>query len=216
VVSENFVIDVWSDVICPFCYLGTRQLADALEHFEHRDEVVLRQRAFELDRHTPLHLERSLAELVAQKYSMPVDRVHDMHARMEGEARELGMEWSFDTARPTNSFDAHRVIALGSSQGLGNEMAERLFRAYFSEGQLISDHERLNALATEVGVEGAEDLWSNDSFGDEVRADESAAEELGITGVPCLLLDGKFMVVGARGAHEILDVLRRAWARRAA
>jgi predicted DsbA family dithiol-disulfide isomerase len=215
-VSENFVVDVWSDVVCPFCYLGTRQLADALVHFEHRDDVVIRQRAFELDRNTPLHLERSLAELVAQKYSMPVERVHDMHARMEGEARELGMEWSFDTALPTNSFDAHRVIALGSSQGLGSETAERLFRAYFSEGDLISDRERLSALALDVGVQGADALWSSVDFIEEVRADENAAEELGITGVPCLLLDEKFMVVGARGSHEILDVLRRAWARRAA
>jgi predicted DsbA family dithiol-disulfide isomerase len=215
-VSETFVIDVWSDVVCPFCYLGTRQLADALVHFEHRDHVVIRQRAFELDRNTPAHLERSLAELVAQKYSMPVERVHDMHARMEGEARELGMEWSFETARPTNSFDAHRVIALGSSQGRGSETAERLFRAYFSDGQLISDREVLSALALDVGVQGTDALWSSDDFIDEVRADENAAEELGITGVPCLLLDGKFMVVGARGSHEILDVLRRAWARRAA
>ena len=214
--SESFVIDVWSDVVCPFCYLGTRRLADALVHFEHHDDVIIRQRAFELDRNTPLHFERSLSELVAQKYSMPVERVHDMHARMEGEARELGMEWSFDTARPTNSFDAHRLIALGSSQGLGSETAQRLFRAYFSEGQLISDRECLGALAVEVGVEGADALWSSDAFVDEVRADENAAEELGITGVPCLLLDGKFMVVGARDTHEILDVLRRAWARRVA
>ncbi len=214
--SPNFVIDVWSDVVCPFCYLGTRQLADALTHFEHRDEVDIRHRAFELDRNAPLHSERSLAELIAQKYSMSAERVHDMHARMESEARDSGIEWSFDTAQPTNSFDAHRVIALGSSQGLGDEIAQRLFRAYFSEGQLISDHQCLNELALEVGIIGCDALWSSTLFIEEVRADENVAEDLGITGVPSLLLDEKFMVVGARGAHEILDVLRRAWARRAA
>ncbi|MEO9180594.1 MAG: DsbA family oxidoreductase [Acidimicrobiales bacterium] len=214
--NGNFVVDVWSDVVCPFCYLGTRQLADALTHFEHRNEVIIRHRAFELDRNTPLHSERSLTELIARKYSMPVERVHEMHARIEGEARELGMEWSFDTVQPTNSFDAHRVIALGSSQGLGDEIAQRLFRAYFSEGQVISDHQCLAELSLEVGITGVDELWSSEVFVKEVRADENAAEELGITGVPCLLLDGKFMVVGARGAHEILDVLRRAWARSAA
>ncbi len=213
--SESFVIDVWADVVCPFCYLATRQLAEALGHFEHRDDVVLRPRAFELDRSAPLHFERSLAELVAQKYSMPVERVHDMHARMEGEARELGMEWSFDAVRPTNSFDAHRLIALGSSQDRGHETAERLFRAYFCEGRLISDRDTLTELARDVGLDGADELWLGDGFAKEVRSDEEAAEELGITGVPCLLLDEKFMVVGARGAHEILEVLRRAWARRA-
>lgn len=214
-VNENLLIEIWSDVVCPFCYLGSRQVTDALNHFEHRDKVVIHRRAFELDRNTPVHSERSLVELVAQKYSMPVERVHNMHARIEDEARELGMEWFMDAAQPTNSFDAHRVIALGSRQGLGSEIAERLFRAYFCDGQLISDHQCLNALALEVGITGVDELWSSEVCTEEVRADENAAEELGITGVPCLLLDGKFMVVGARGTDEILDVLRRAWDRRA-
>jgi predicted DsbA family dithiol-disulfide isomerase len=214
--TEPFVIDIWSDVVCPFCYLGTRQLAEALSHFEHRDDVELRHRAFELDPSAKLHYDASLEELVAEKYSMPVSSVQTMHVRMQGEARQLGMEWSLATAQPTNTFDAHRVIALATTQGLGDEMSERLFRAYFSEGELISDHGRLSELADDVGVTGADRVWEGDAFADDVRADEVAAQELGITGVPCLLLDGKFMVVGAQGAHQILDVLRRAWSRRAA
>ncbi len=214
--SETFVIDIWSDVVCPFCYLGTRQLSDALSRFEHRDSVELRHRAFELDPRSKQHYEASLEELVAQKYSMPVSSVQTMHARMQGEARELGMEWALDRAQPTNTFDAHRVIALATTQGLGSEASERLFRGYFCDGELLSDHDRLNDLAGEVGVTGVPALWESDAFVAEVRADELAAEELGITGVPCLLLDGKFMVVGAQGSHQILDVLRRAWSRRAA
>jgi predicted DsbA family dithiol-disulfide isomerase len=214
--NEPFVIDIWSDVVCPFCYLGTRQLAEALSHFEHRDSVELRHRAFELDPSAKLHYDASLEELVAQKYSMPVSSVQTMHVRMQGEARELGMEWSLGTARPTNTFDAHRVIALASTQGLAGQMSERLFRAYFCEGELISNHERLDELADEIGVTGARELWKGDAFTADVRADETAAQELGITGVPCLLLDGKFMVVGAQGSHQILDVLRRAWSRRTA
>jgi predicted DsbA family dithiol-disulfide isomerase len=215
-VSEPFVIDIWSDVVCPFCYLGTRQLAEALSHFEHRDHVELRHRAFELDPSAKLHYDASLEELVAQKYSMPVASVQTMHVRMQGEARQLGMEWSLATAQPTNTFDAHRVIALASTQGLSDAMSERLFRAYFCDGELLSDHERLSELARDVGVTGADALWNGDAFAADVRADEAAAQELGITGVPCLLLDGKFMVVGAQGSHQILDVLRRAWSRRAA
>jgi predicted DsbA family dithiol-disulfide isomerase len=126
------------------------------------------------------------------------------------------MTWSMKEARPTNTFDAHRVIALSVTQNLDQVMSERLFRAYFCEGQLVSDHVVLTALANEVGVVGAEELWSSDAFSSAVRADEDDARELGISGVPSLLLDEKFMVVGAQGADQILDVLQRAWARRAA
>jgi predicted DsbA family dithiol-disulfide isomerase len=139
-----------------------------------------------------------------------------MHDRLLSNARAFDMTWSLDTAQPTNTFDAHRVIALASSQGLGEAMSERLFRAYFSEGDLISDHARLSALAGEVGVSDVDALWEGDAFSDEVRADELAAQELGISGVPAFLVDAKFMVSGAQGTDQILDVLRRAWARRAA
>jgi predicted DsbA family dithiol-disulfide isomerase len=213
---ESLVIDVWSDVVCPFCYLGRRQLAEAIAQFEHRGDVTLRQRAFELDPRAKLAYDRPLAELVAAKYAIPVAQVHTMHERLEGQARELGMTWSFATAKPTNTFDAHRVIALASTQGRGDEASERLFRAYFSEGELVSDHQRLSVLAGDVGVRDVDGLWESDAFVEVVRADEATAEELGITGVPCFVIDSKFMVTGAQGVEHILDVLRRAWARRAA
>jgi predicted DsbA family dithiol-disulfide isomerase len=215
-VSDDFIIDLWSDVVCPFCYLGTRQLAVALDHFEHRESVRIRHRAFELDPHAKLAYDKPLAVLVAAKYGTSVSRIHAMHERLENDARELGMTWSFETAQPTNTFDAHRVIALAATQGLGDQASERLFRAHFCEGELISDHQRLRELAEEVGVNGVDDMWGNDAFADAVRADEAAAQELGISGVPSLLLDSKFMVTGAQGAEQILDVLQRAWARRAA
>ena len=214
--SETFVIDIWSDVVCPFCYLGSRQLTAALERFEHREDVTLRHRAFELDPRAQFAYDRPLAELVAAKYAMPVAQVHTMHERLENNAHALGMTWSLDTAKPTNTFDAHRVIALASSQGLGDEASERLFRAYFCEGELVSDHQRLSGLAGEVGVSDVDGLWESNAFAVEVRADEAAAQELGVTGVPCFLMDSKFMVSGAQGTEQILDVLQRAWARRAA
>ena len=214
--KKDFVIDVWSDILCPFCYLGTRQLAGALEHFEHRERVTIRHRAFELDPHAKLAYDRPLAELVATKYGTSVSRIHVMHERLERDARELGMEWSLETAQPTNTFDAHRVIALASSLGRGSEASERLFRAYFCEGELISDRSRLSQLAEEVGVNGADTLWESDAFAGAVRADEAAAQELGISGVPSLLIDSRFMVTGAQGSEQILDVVQRAWARRTA
>src|ERR1700691_2961661 len=125
--TETFVIDVWSDVVCPFCYLGSRQLDQALDRFEHREQVTVRQRAFELDPHAKLAYDRPLAELVAAKYAIPVSQVHTMHDRLLASAEALGMTWSLDAAQPTNTFDAHRVIALASNQGLGEEMSQRLF-----------------------------------------------------------------------------------------
>ena len=210
---DSFVIDVWSDVVCPFCYLGSRQLSAALETFEHRDEVVVRHRAFELDPRTPAVIGQSLEELVAKKYQIPVERSRELHHQLEEQARTYGMTWSFASAQATNSFDAHRLIALSSTQGLGEPMSQRLFSAYFSEGLLISDRDVLNSLAREVGVEGAPDLWTSGAFVDEVRADETEAAELGISGVPAMLMDHKFMVLGAQGADKIADVLQRAWQR---
>jgi predicted DsbA family dithiol-disulfide isomerase len=212
--SETLVIDVWSDVVCPFCYLGARQLAQALEGFVHRNEVVLRHRAFELDPHAALHYDLTLNELLAKKYGMPLERAESLNEKLESDAMALGMTWSMNQARPTNTFDAHRLIALASTQGLGGAMGERLFRAYFSEGRLLSDSTTLTALGTGVGVSGIDELWRSDAFAREVRNDETQAHELGITGVPTLLLDEKFMVVGAQGSTKILDALTRAWNRR--
>jgi predicted DsbA family dithiol-disulfide isomerase len=215
-VAARFSIDIWSDVVCPFCYLGSRQLALAIESFEHRDDVVVNHHAFELDPHTPLTLDTSLAQLVADKYAMPVEQAETLHLRLESQAHELGMTWSMASARPTNTFDAHRLIALATTQGLGDEMSERLFAAYFSEGLLVSDHDTLSRLASDVGVTDVSSLWATDAFSMDVRADESAAQDLGVTGVPAILIDNKFMVLGAQGVDKIADVLRRAWERRAA
>ncbi len=212
-VSPALVIDVWSDVVCPFCYLGSRQLEVALQGFEHRDEVTIRQRAFELDPNAAPNYDLTLDELLAAKYGMPLERARSLNQRMQNDAAALGMTWSMDRARPSNTFDAHRVIALASTQGLQEQMSQRLFLAYFSEGQLLSDRDTLETLANEIGLNGADELWHGDEFSQDVRADELRAQELGISGVPTFLLDEKFMVVGAQGPDKILDALTRAWER---
>ena len=215
-VTETFFVDLWSDVVCPFCYLGTRMFTSALGAFEHREHVVVRHRAFELDPRAPTSYDLSLDELIAAKYEVPVERAHAMNERLEAQASSMGMAWSLRDAQPTNTFDAHRLIALAQSQGVGDAMSERLFRAYFSEGRQLSDHETLAALAGEAGVVGVDELWRADGYALDVRRDEGTAQELGISGVPTLLVDEKFMIVGAQGADAMLDVLRRAWARRRA
>ena len=213
--TTPFFIDIWSDVVCPFCYLGTRQLSEALALFEHRDQVVTRPHAFELDPHAPINYDVSLPELLAQKYGTSVEHARAANERLEAQARTLGMTWSLANARPTNTFDAHRLIALATSQDLGEPMVQRLFHAYFSQGLLLSDREVLNGLASEVGVAGAEGLWNDDRFAVDVRSDELRAQELGVSGVPSMLIDNRVMVVGAQGTEKILEGLERAWQRRA-
>jgi len=211
--ATTLSIDVWSDVVCPFCYLGSRQLELALADFAHADAVVVNHHAFELDAHARSDYDVSLAELVARKYGISVERSHELHANLTAQAKSLGAAMSFDLAKPTNTFDAHRLIALSATQGKSDVMSERLFRAYFGEGLLVSDHDQLNTLAEEVGVLDAPLLWETEAFASDVRADERSAEELGITGVPAFLVDNKFMVLGAQGAEKIVDVLDRAWAK---
>ena len=188
----------------------------ALENFEHRDDVVVRHRAFELDPGATSDPGVALPELLAKKYSMPVEKARSLNERLEHEAADLGMNWKLANARPGNTFDAHRLIALAASQNKSAEMNERLFRAYFSEGLLLSDHGVLESLAGDIGILDTSSLWVSPLFVDEVRHDENQAGELGISGVPSLLIDGKFMVVGAQGSDQLLSVLQRAWARRTA
>lgn len=214
--GESFDIDVWSDVVCPFCYLGSRQLHQALKLFAHGDEVVVHHHAFELDPHARLTYEGSLDEMLAAKYSVSLERARELNQRLERQAAELGMSWSLQTAQPTNTFDAHRLIALSATQDKSDVMSERLFRAYFCDGLLISDHELLSELAEEVGVSDAPLLWETEAFANDVRADEASAERLGISGVPAFLIDNAYMVPGAQGAEKIADVLQRAWDRQRA
>jgi len=212
--DDVFFVDLWSDVVCPFCYLGARQLADALDQFSHRGAVVVRRHAFELDPRAPVTASTPLAEGLAAKYDMTLEQAHSLNRRLEGEAKALGMTWALDIAKPSSTFDAHRLIALANTQGLADEMSERLFHAYFSEGAVLGDCATLEVLAHEVGVADSGRLWSSDEFASSVRSDEVTARELGISGVPSLVLDGKFRAVGAQGTSYFLEVLKRAWSRR--
>jgi predicted DsbA family dithiol-disulfide isomerase len=204
-------VDIWSDVVCPFFYLGFQQFHEALESFEHREEVTIRHHAFELDPRASAPYSGTLNELLATKYSLPLERAAELNQRVEHSATELGLTWALDRARPTNTFDAHRVIALAAEQGRQEPMLERLFRAYFSDGLLVSDPETLTHLATEVGVEGADEVVRGHDFEESVRRDEALAAERGITGVPALIFDERIHVSGARGTDVMLLALRDAW-----
>jgi predicted DsbA family dithiol-disulfide isomerase len=210
----SFFVDVWGDVVCPFCYLGSRQLDIALARFEHADDIDVRHHAFELDPHAARDFGGTLDQMLADKYGLPLERAAALNGRVEESARALGMTWSLDRARPTNTFDAHRVIALAATHGLAQPMLNRLSRAYFSDGLLISDHPTLSSLAAEVGVPGVPEMLRGTDFTDIVRHDENLAARIGITGVPAFVIDGQHRVSGAQGADALYDALVTAWSTR--
>ncbi|MDH2903645.1 MAG: DsbA family oxidoreductase [Actinomycetota bacterium] len=194
--------------------MGFRQFQDALARFEHSSAVVVRHHAFELDAHAPLVYPGSLDEMLAAKYAVTVAQASELNGRVRDTARQLGMTWSLDLVRPANTFDAHRVIAHAATQQRQDAMIERLFRAYFSDGYLISDRETLSTIALEAGVVETDRMLASNEFVEVVRHDEHLASKIGITGVPAYIFDGHLFVSGAQGSDAMLDAMHTAWAER--
>jgi predicted DsbA family dithiol-disulfide isomerase len=208
-------IDVWSDVACPWCYVGKRRLEAALMQFPHRQAVSVVWRAFELDTSAPRELDssKSYAERIGSKYGVPTSEAQGMIDRMVSVAAADGLEFRFDKIRPGNTFDAHRVIHFAYESGKQDEMKERLLRAYMTEGESIGDREVLIRLATEVGLDGSavRALLASEAHQDAVRSDEEEARKLDIRGVPFFVIDAKYAVSGAQSADVLLGALERAW-----
>ena len=193
-------VEIWSDIACPWCAVGKRRFEAALEQFEHRDDVTVTFRSFELDPDAPPVRAGSTAEHLAEKYGTSLEQALAMNDRMTETAAGDGLEFRFDIARAGNTFDAHRLVHLAAAHGLQDDMKERLMRAYLTEGELISDSETLARLAAEVGLPGDEvkELLATERFAEEVRDDERAAMSLGIHAVPFFVID---RALGASGAH---------------
>ncbi len=208
-------IDIWSDIACPWCYVGKRRLEAALARFAHRDAVAIRWHSFQLDPSAPRVQDESVpyAARLARKYRVAVDQAQAMIDRMAQTAAAEGIEMRFDRVRPGNTFDAHRLLHLAAARGAQGALKERLMRAYFTEGEAIGEAEALVRLAAEVGIEPdeAQSVLAGDGYADDVRADLARAAELGIHGVPFFVLANRFAVEGAQPADTMLHVLERAW-----
>lgn len=209
-------IDIWTDIVCPFCYLGRAHLEAALAGFEHRDEVELAWHSFELDRNAAAVSEGSLIDLVATKYGASREQMVTQHESMAAAARELGLEFNWQAAKPGNTFDAHRLVHLAAERGLDGAAHERLMRAYFAEGRAIGDRETLADVATEIGLDRDEVVAAleSDDYGNHVRSDEATATMLGITGVPFFVFDRKYGVSGAQPVDVLAQALETAWSTR--
>jgi predicted DsbA family dithiol-disulfide isomerase len=211
-------VEIWSDIACPWCYIGKRRFEAALARFEHRGDVHVTWRSFELDPAAPRERAGNRTARIAQKYGISVARAREIETQMTDAAAGEGLEFRLDIARSGATFDAHRIVHLARVHGLQDAMKERLLRAYFIEGELVGDQETLAALAVEVGL--AEDevrqTLASDRYAAEVRDDERTAAQFGIGAVPTFVVD---RALGASGAHPpdaLLQLLREGWARRAA
>jgi predicted DsbA family dithiol-disulfide isomerase len=205
-------VEIWSDVVCPWCYIGKRRFEAAVADFPHDVQVVWR--SFELDPGAPAVRDHAAAEHLASKYGMSVEQAQSSHAQMTELAAREGLEYHFETARGGNSFDAHRLIHLAAAHGKQAEAQERVMRAYFTEGVAIGDREQLVALAADLGLDPdeARSVLESDAYADAVREDEHLAQRIGIHGVPFFVLGRRYGVSGAQPADVLVQALEKACA----
>ncbi len=207
-------VEIWSDVACPWCYIGKRRFESALAHFAHREQVEVTWRSYQLDPGAPRDPGQTVNEILAQKYGVHLSQATAMNERVSAIAAQEGLEYHLGQAKYGNTFDAHRLIHLAATHGLQQEAEERLFQAYFTEGRALGDAETLVQLVSEIGI-GADEaraVLGSDAYADEVRADEQRARAFGIGGVPFFAVDERYGVSGAQPTELFGEVLERAWA----
>jgi predicted DsbA family dithiol-disulfide isomerase len=205
-------IEIWSDVVCPWCYIGKRRLEAALAEFPHADQVEVVWRSFQLDPSAPDTPVETVAEHLGRKYGGGADGGRQMIDRVEAVAAEEGMIWRHHESLRVGTVDAHRLLhAAGELRG---DLKEALLRAYFVEAANVADHETLTRIATEVGLDEVtvKEVLTSDRYADEVEADLRQAVSYGATGVPFFVIDQKYGISGAQPVDTFRQVLDRAWA----
>jgi predicted DsbA family dithiol-disulfide isomerase len=208
-------VDIWSDVVCPWCYVGKARFEKALSGFPHRDEVEVVYRSFELDPAYPKDQHETALAMLSKKYGMPEPQARAAEARIAGLAQAEGL--GFDSNRPVgNTFDLHRVIHLGRAKGAARELLTALNQAYFAQARQVFDRDVIIGIATAAGLDSGAvtEVLDGDAYADAVRQDEQEARELGISGVPFFAIDMALGVSGAQPTETFTTALDQAWTRR--
>ena len=206
-------IEIWSDIVCPFCYIGKRRLENALAKFPHADNVEIHWRSFELDAQAKPEPGVSLYKRLAAKYGNTEEWARQMSANMAQSAAELGLAFDFDRAVGANTLHAHRLVHLAERHGKQDAAKERFFKAYLEEGEDLNDFATLTRLAVELGLPAAEvaQVLNSTEFEQNVRRDEYEARQIGVRGVPYFVFDDKYAVSGAQPAELFQEVLEKVW-----
>lgn len=211
--NRSLRLDVWSDFACPWCYIGKRRLEGALERFEHADDVEVVWRSYQLDPRIPRGTRQPDHEYLAEKLTGTVERAKALTRNVTKVAAADGLAYDYDNTVSVNTFDAHRFAHLAMAHGSGDQMHERLFSARLVTAEAINDPEVLTRIAVEVGVPEADarQAAAGDAYAEDVRRDIAQASEIGATGVPFVVFDGRYAVSGAQPVEAFLSTLRKAY-----
>ena len=211
--NSPITVDVWSDVMCPFCLMGDRNLELALEEFSHRDDVKITYHSYQLMPDYPENSPLPSAEAVAKQKGMPVEQFKQMNDGVAQRGAEVGLDYNFDQALTVNSRRAHRLSHFAEQQGVQHELMQNLFKAYFTDGKNVEDREVLADLAAEVGLDRDEALakMDNEELDHAVQADINQASQIGVQGVPFFVFNNKYAVSGAQPQQVFQQALETVW-----
>jgi predicted DsbA family dithiol-disulfide isomerase len=207
------VVEIWSDVMCPFCYIGKRKFEKALESFPHKDKLKIEWKSFQLDPGIVTDPKTNIHEFLADRKGWTLEHAKEMNDHVSGLAAQVGLTFNFDKAVVANSFDAHRFSHLAKKHGLQDAAEEKLFRAYFTEGKNTADHTTLIQLGKEIGLDPAEvkQVLESNAYAEGVQKDIYESRQVGARGVPFFVLDRKYAVSGAQESATFLQALTKAY-----
>ena len=211
--ENKLKIQIWSDIMCPFCYIGKRRLENAIDQFGHQDAVEIEWKSFQLDPNFIASEGDNLAEHLAEKYRKDQEWALESLKNTAQTAANSGLEFHFEKVIMANSFNAHRLLHLAKQQQLGSELKELLFKAYFTDGKDVNDTETLKELAIKAGLKAQtiDSVLTSDAFDKEVQQDILGAQQIGVQGVPFFVFDNKYAVSGAQYEQTFLNVLEKVW-----
>ncbi|MFY0483297.1 DsbA family oxidoreductase [Flavobacterium sp. PLA-1-15] len=206
-------VEIWSDVMCPFCYIGKRNIETALAQFPEANNIEIEWKSFQLDPNLPAVATDSHEEYLAKRKGFPAEQVKGMMEQVTNTARQAGLDFNLEQSVIVNSFNAHRLIQFAKSKNLGNEAEEKLFKTYFTDGKDIANLETLTEIGKEIGLDPNEisEAFTNDQYAENVHQDIDEAQAIGVTGVPFFVFDRKYAVSGAQPSHTFLQALEKSY-----
>lgn len=211
--ENQLKIQIWSDVMCPFCYIGKRKIEEAITQFENKDSIEIEWKSFELDPSFVPKPSETIADHLAEKYGRDTDWAQSMLENTTQTAKTNGLDFHFEKAILANSLNAHRLQHLAKKHNLSNELEELLFKAYFTEGKNVNDWITLQEIGQKAGlhIDEIKQLIDTDIYTKEVRQDQQDAQNIGVTGVPFFVFDNKYAVSGAQPTEVFLKTLEKTW-----
>lgn len=212
-INDKLKIEIWSDVVCPFCYIGKRKFEAALADFKHAPELEIIWKSYQLSPEMKTIPGKSIHQYLSDHKRISLSEATAMNNQVAGRAKNVGLQYNFDKAIPANTFMAHRFSHLARVQGVQNEAEEKLFSAYFTEGKNIDDVDTLAQIGAEIGIDTGlvKNTLEGDEFAEAVRNDIQEAFSLGLRGVPFFVFDRKFAVSGAQDSQVFLNTLEKAY-----